>query len=308
MSAPTKRRVVIRVKRFDPDTGRIWWQEYEVEVDRYQSLATVLQRIREEVDPTLAFQAGCRFGVCGACAVKVNGIPRLACQTLVLNEAGDEGVVTVEPLDFFPVVRDLVVDRRFIDGAFRKARAWLEPGPEPLEDGFRIEPALQKKLWKLDKCIVCGVCFSVCPLLDAGLDYPGPAAIAKLVRFSMDPRDALRDARLEDASEWIWRCLRCGLCALHCPYSIQTPGAVAEARRRLIEKRVGRPSDIRHVEAIVESVKRLGRMNEKRVFIETAGFARALREAIVLARKVGLPRPPERVSGEVLELLRGDEA
>ena len=304
MSAPTKKRVVIRVRRFDPDTGRRWWQDYEVEVDRYQSLATVLQRIREEVDPTLAFQAGCRFGVCGACAVTVNGVPRLACQTIVWREAEENGgVITVEPLPYFPVIRDLVVDRRFIDSAFRKARAWLEPGKEPGEDGFRIAPSLQKRLWRLDKCILCGICFSICPLLDAGLDYPGPAAIAKLVRFALDPRDARGEERLVEASDWLWRCLRCGLCAAHCPYSIDVPDAVAEARRRLVEKGIGRREDVRHVEAVVESVLRLGRMDERSVYIKTAGLLRAVREALALAGKAGIPAKPERVSKRVLEAI-----
>ncbi len=306
MSAPTRREVVIRVRRFDPDTGRTWWQDYRVVVDRYQSLATVLQRIREEVDPSLAFQAGCRFGVCGACAVKVNGVPRLACQTMVLREAEENnGVVTVEPLDYFPVVRDLVVDRRYIDAAFRKARAWLEPGPEPGENGYRLQPTLQKKLWSLDKCILCGICFSTCPLLEAHPDYPGPAAIAKLVRFALDPRDARGEERVREAAEWIWSCARCGLCSMHCPYSIDTPGAVAEARRMLVERRVGRREDIRHVESIVESVEELGRLDEKKVFIETGGLLRAVREALVLARRLGLPSKPERVSEKVLEALRG---
>ncbi len=305
MSAAT-RTVVIRVKRFDPDTGRSWWQEYRVEVDRYQSLATVLQRIREEIDPTLAFQAGCRFGVCGACAVKVNGVPRLACQTLVWREAEENnGVVTVEPLDFFPVVRDLVVDRRYIDQAFRRARDWLEPGGEPGEEGFRINRDLQKRLWSLDKCIMCGICFTVCPLLETGLDYPGPAAIAKLVRFALDPRDARREERLVEAEDWLWRCGRCGLCTIHCPYSIDVPDAVAEARRVLVAKRVGRKSDIKHVESILKSVEETGRMEEAKVMIETGGVLRALREALALAGKAGLPRKPERVSRSVLEALRG---
>ncbi len=306
MSAPTKRSVTIRVKRFDPDTGRSWWQEYRVEIDRYQSLATVLQRIREEMDPTLGFQAGCRFGVCGACAVRVNGVPRLACQTILWRLVEEEGdVVTVEPLPFFPVVRDLIIDRRYIDEAFRRARAWLEPGPEPGEEGYRIEPGLQKTLWRLDKCILCGICFSICPVLNSGLDYPGPSPIAKLVRFALDPRDALREERLVEASEWLWRCARCGVCAAHCPYSIDASWAAAVARRVLVERRAGRPEDVRHVEAVVRSVLETGRLDEARVYRETVGTLKAIIEGLVVARRVGLPSKPERVSERVLEALRG---
>lgn len=181
--------VTLEISRFNPEVDREpYFQEFRVTVEERQTvLDALLDAWRQE--PGLSFRRSCRSAICGSCAVTINGIPRLACQTLIREAAGSNGRITVEPLSHFRQLKDLVVDLEPFFGSLKAVVPWLV---NRLDHSGRMEPEVARKLEELASCILCGVC-------DAALsDQAGvrPAAFVKGLRLARDPRDELGAARL----------------------------------------------------------------------------------------------------------------
>ena len=219
------------------------------------SVLSALAMIREQYDETLTFRYSCRGAVCGTCGMLINKIPRLACRTQVsslVHEAGMPGLapfpaqqnavawdpeseVLIEPLPNLPVIRDLVVDMteffryyRLIDPVFRPS------GPDP-EKERPMDPSSVKDLEIYTNCILCAACFSACPVNAENPRYSGPAALAKLYRFHIDPRESRDGSRLlaTDSLDGWWACRFYSNCAKVCPKSVTPNVAIGKARREL---------------------------------------------------------------------------
>jgi succinate dehydrogenase / fumarate reductase iron-sulfur subunit len=217
----------------------------------------------QEQDPTLAFRYSCRGAVCGTCAMLINKVPRLACRTQVQDLlAGKEAPrlvpypatgptvpfdpaseVLVEPLPHLPVIRDLVVDMarffeyyRFIGPVFAPA------GPDP-ERERPMSPAEAKELHTYTACILCGACFGACPVNARDPGYLGPASLAALYRFRIDPREGKGISRLghADTPEGWWGCEFHGNCRRVCPKGVPPNIAIGRARRELAAAKRGSP-------------------------------------------------------------------
>jgi succinate dehydrogenase / fumarate reductase iron-sulfur subunit/fumarate reductase iron-sulfur subunit len=199
----------VNIKRFD---GRdFYFQTYEVPIEGNPTVLEVLGRIKEEIDPSLSFRAMCRSSVCGTCGLKVNGVPALACSTRV---SGEE--LTLEPLEGFRPLRDLVTDQEGLERLMREFSLWVVPRGKGVSTEARPTISNQKG-WD---CILCGICDSVCPPLLEGSAFAGPMAITRLHRIINDPRDAIGKERLnEEISERLKGCVHCSYCTLRCPKS-----------------------------------------------------------------------------------------
>lgn len=176
--------VVLKVCRFDPAKGPSpFFQEFALTVPQNLTVLDCLLLACRQ-DPTLSFRRSCRSGICGSCAIRINGEPALACQTLVNNATAKSSVITLEPLPRFKPLKDLVVD---LDPFFESLKAtlpWLI-----LRQGYdgRMSPEVARKLESPATCILCGVCKAV-------LDEEGqlnPAGVVKALRLAQDPRDAI---------------------------------------------------------------------------------------------------------------------
>ncbi len=228
-----------RIKRSDPERdipgGKPRWDEFTVEMDPFERLLDGLIRIKEEQDGSLTFRLSCAHGMCGSCAMKINGKNALACQTLARNTP--EAVV-LEPLPAFPVIKDLVVD---MDPFFEKVGAvmpWLvADGPHPERERPQ-GPEELRKIMDAIKCIMCGCCTSSCPVYRADRDYLGPAALVKAARFILDSRDAAWKERLKAVSgeNGFWRCHSIYNCYEACPRSIDITGYIAWLKRLAVKK------------------------------------------------------------------------
>ncbi|MQL56557.1 succinate dehydrogenase/fumarate reductase iron-sulfur subunit [Acidianus ambivalens] len=220
--------VTLKVRRYSKEKGS-WWQEYKLNVDRFTTVIEALRRIKTEQDPTLSFRASCHMGVCGSCGMKINGKPKLACKTLIVNEGKKE--ITIEPMDNFPVIKDLIVD---LDSVYRKMNKIIPrvTPPEEVIQGkaeTRLKPEDQKELWSFAQCIICGLCYSACPVVETNKDFLGPAVLAMAYRFSADPRDTLGKKRLEivdDPIIGIWNCRVAGSCSVVCPRNVDPSLAI----------------------------------------------------------------------------------
>jgi fumarate reductase iron-sulfur subunit len=222
-------KITMQVTRYRPEEeSDATVQEYEVPCPKDWVVLDGLNYIKDRLDGSLSFRWSCRMGVCGSCGMTVNGEPKLTCETF-LSEYGN-GPVRVEPLNNFPVVRDLVVE---ISDFMRKlvaVKPWIIRNQEkPLAEGEYLQTPDELDEYKqFSMCINCMLCYSACPIYGLEPEFIGPAAIALAQRYNLDSRDEGNAQRLEVLSEHdgIWGCTFVGECTQVCPKHVDPAGAI----------------------------------------------------------------------------------
>jgi succinate dehydrogenase / fumarate reductase iron-sulfur subunit len=230
----------LKIKRFDPERKpSAWWSAYTLEAEPSERVLDLLVRAKDEHDGSLTFRRSCAHGICGSCAMRINGANRLACKTLV-RELGSK--ITLEPLLGMRVERDLVVDMEPFFAAFRSVKPYLING-DPLPEGGRERlqsPAERMRYDDTTKCILCAACTTACPVFWSDGEYIGPAALVAAHRFLFDSRDqgaAEHAAVLADA-QGIWRCRTIFQCTTACPREIKITKAIAEVKGAIVRRTV----------------------------------------------------------------------
>lgn len=189
----------VKVARFDPELDTAPHVEsYSMQVRETNTVLNVLLDLAADHDPGIAFRRACRSGICGACAVAINGKPVLACETLV-SDALDGDTILIEPIPHFRVIKDLVVDMDGFLESLKGVVPWLVL--DPAYDGLMDNESVLR-LEKSSECILCGICRSDETVTD---DDPrarlNPAAAVKAFRLSFDPRDVLGEERAKLARD-----------------------------------------------------------------------------------------------------------
>jgi len=230
--------LTLKIYRFDPDLD----QEARIGtfVIPYQDGMTVLEAlfyVLEKVDGSLAFRFSCREGICGACAMFINGSYRLACETQVarLLEEGHREV-HVMPLPHLPVIKDLVVDMTRFWENYEAIAPWIVTRSADPEKERLQSPADRKKIDEFVGCILCGSCFSSCPSVWTGKDYLGPTAMMKNYRYAADSRDDATEERLglTATEKGAWRCHTIFNCVEACPKKINPTEAIQGLKRKTV--------------------------------------------------------------------------
>jgi len=231
---------ILRYNPQDPATEP-HMQTYELEQTEGMTLFIALTEIQEKQDPSLQFDFVCRAGICGSCAMMVNGRPTLACRTLT-RDVGPE--ITLAPLPVFELIGDLSVNTgKWMRGTSERLEAWLH-GKRPDVDLARIEepmdPDLAEKLNTLDRCVECGCCVAACGTARMRPDFVGAVGIAKIARFRLDPRDARTDDdyyELIGDDDGVFGCMSLLACHDVCPKDLPLATQIAFIRRKMV--RVG---------------------------------------------------------------------
>ncbi len=216
-------KVILKVRRQEPGGAEPTFSTYEVPYQKYMRIIDALEWLNASGE-NIAYRWFCSTKKCGACAMKVNGVPRLTCW-----EAAEADNV-IEPLDNYGVLRDLVVNREAYQARYLKMRLHVErthtpPFPEPLKHADMLGP------YKLMDCIECGICTSVCPSY-TGIDgaFPGPWALVQAAKFARDPRDEMdRSKDLENGG--VDYCMSCYRCEEVCPLDIPIVSEAIEPLR-----------------------------------------------------------------------------
>ncbi len=223
--------ITLEVARYSPERDAApAFQSYPVPLRKDWVVLDALNYIKDKVDGTLTFRWSCRMGICGSCGMMVNGEPKLTCATFLSNYA--PGPICVEPLRYFPVVRDLVIEMTDFMVKLQSVKPWLIRAEEkPLAEGEYLQTPDELNAYKqFSMCINCMLCYAACPVY--GLDplFSGPAAIALAQRYNLDSRDQGSRQRLEILSqhEGIWGCTFVGECTQVCPKHVDPAGAIQQ--------------------------------------------------------------------------------
>ncbi|MCS7124617.1 MAG: succinate dehydrogenase iron-sulfur subunit [Candidatus Bathyarchaeota archaeon] len=234
MNGEVVKVVEFQIRRYDPEAKKYYTSTYKVPVLRGTTILDALNYVKENLDETLTFRHSCRMGICGSCAVNVNGKPMLACYTQVLDLNTD--TVTIEPLSNLPVIKDLVVDIQPFFKNFRKIKNVLVKTSEAFKrpEEFTQSPEALKRYWDLTLCTKCSICHSACP---AAIDekFLGPSALTANYRFIIDSRDEGLSERLKAMADNVWLCTSCNSCTLFCPKLVNCANSVVEDRSLLVE-------------------------------------------------------------------------
>jgi len=248
----------LKVYRYNERMDSPRYDTFELKSRPGMTILEALFQIQKQFDDSLSFHYSCRGAVCGTCAMLINKVPRLACRTqaesllkgdLKINlvpypsiedttaEWNPEEEILVEPLPHLPIIKDLIVDMstffkyyKFIEPTFKPA----DPAPEKER---LMKPTAIPELELYTNCILCAACFGACPVDGKNPEYLGPAALAKLYRFHIDPREANGTERLKRANipnGW-WACEFFGNCTRVCPKGVPPTIGIAKTRKELTD-------------------------------------------------------------------------
>ena len=234
------RQLRIRVLRFNPQQPAIAprWQTYELVDAAGMTLFMALSEIREKLDPSLQFDFVCRAGICGSCAMLVDGRPALACRTLTQNLADE---FTLAPLPVFELIGDLSVDTgKWMRGMSERLESWVHQQEEAIDLRrleARMEPELAEKIYELDRCIECGCCVSACGTARMREDFVGAVGLNKIARFRLDPRDTRSDDEFYELvgdDDGVFGCMSLLGCHDVCPKQLPLSTQIAFLRRKMV--------------------------------------------------------------------------
>jgi fumarate reductase iron-sulfur subunit len=233
--ATASRTIEIECFRYHPESDpQPRLETYQVPFAPDTSVLQGLQYIKDRLDGTLTFRWSCRMAICGSCGQMINGVPRLSCQTFLRDFHPHK--VRVEPLDHFPVVRDLVIDQNGFLDQLERVRPYLVPAAErPLAAGPRRQtPAQMARYYQYSQCINCLLCYAACPQYGLDPGFTGPAALALLHRYNADSRDRGWKARRDVANSesGVWGCTLVGYCSEVCPKAVDPAHAINQNKVR----------------------------------------------------------------------------
>lgn len=226
----TNPNVTVRVRRYNPDIDKKpYWQDFQIELTPDKTVLAALEEIKAYQDGTLTFRRSCRHAICGSCAMMVNRQNTLVCTTPLKDTLNNKQVVTIEPLPYLPVIKDLVVDRSAFWEQYERVRPWLVPPETVPEREFRVSPEEVEAIENAETCIMCGACYSACPVIAGNKSYIGPHALLKAFLRVLDPRDTIPEERLDIVSDWTgtFRCHKVLNCTQACPKGLDPAKAIA---------------------------------------------------------------------------------
>ena len=235
-----KNTKVFRIYRWNPDDGqnpRI--DRFEIDLDDCGPMVLdAVIKIKNEIDPTLTFRRSCREGICGSCAMNIDGTNTLACTKPIADSRGE---VKINPLPHMPVVKDIVPDLTHFYAQYATIKPWIRTQSTAPPDRERLQSKEDReKLDGLYECILCACCSTSCPSYWWNGDrYLGPAILLQAYRWLSDSRDEATGERLDELDDpfRLYRCHTIMNCAKTCPKNLNPAKAIAEIKKMLMVRR-----------------------------------------------------------------------
>ncbi|MGB9639433.1 MAG: succinate dehydrogenase iron-sulfur subunit [Anaerolineales bacterium] len=227
-------KLTVKILRYNPEKDkRPRYHTYHVEAEPTDRVLDVLEKIKGYQDGSLTFRRSCAHGICGSDAMRINGMNRLACKTLVKDLHSNK--IVIEPLLGLPLIKDLIVDMKPFFEHYQSVKPYLiNDEPPPLTERLQ-SPEERERFDDTTKCILCAACTTSCPSFWSNGQYVGPAAIVNAHRFIFDSRDRAAGERLRILSDQfgVYRCHTIFNCTLACPREIQITKAIGEVKRAI---------------------------------------------------------------------------
>ncbi|MEY3002484.1 MAG: hypothetical protein RLZZ428_859 [Pseudomonadota bacterium] len=273
------RKVTIKAFRFNAETDYLpYIKHYEMEVGKDDLILDLMNRIKWEHDGSFSYRRSCRHGICGACGIKVNGKPVLACKqnAIELLDLFDNDI-TLEPQSKKRAIKDMIIDK----SDFWEKHAAVQPyivadiDPHPTKE-TKQSIAQFNAMLDSDLCIQCGSCHYACPALEVNPEYLGPAALTAAYRFTIDTRDHAGQERLELTSQeglGVWDCVKCFECAQACPKEIDPIEKITKLHNLQFERGVAKSNvATRHAEGFLRGIKKYGFLDEADIVSYSEGY------------------------------------
>ena len=228
-----------KIYRWDPDTEvNPRTDTFEIDLDKCGPMVLdALIKIKNEVDQTLTFRRSCREGICGSCAMNIDGLNTLACLKPIEEVKGE---VRINPLPHMPVVKDLVPDLSQIYAQLRSIEPWLKSDTPPPPDAERRQSKAERaKLDGMWECILCFCCSTACPSYWWNSDrYLGPAVLLQAYRWIADSRDEATGERLDNLEDpfRLYRCHTIMNCTRTCPKGLNPAEAIGKIKQLMVER------------------------------------------------------------------------
>ncbi|MCL4389415.1 succinate dehydrogenase iron-sulfur subunit [Candidatus Marsarchaeota archaeon] len=206
-------------------------QIYALHISRFTSVLDMLCAVKEKGDQTLSFRYSCRMGICGSCAMVINGKPALACETNAMKNLRN-GAINVQPMQAHPILKDLVCD---LDEFFAKHLSVTprlyrrdKKGQYEAQEEYPQKQSQIQEFLPYSYCIMCGLCMDACPVVNVNPDFIGPQPLSQAYRYYKDSRDQLNVKRLNeiDTLEGLWGCEYAGACSKVCPKGVDPASAI----------------------------------------------------------------------------------
>ncbi|MBI2006427.1 MAG: succinate dehydrogenase/fumarate reductase iron-sulfur subunit [Nitrosopumilales archaeon] len=223
-TASPSKSIILRISRSNPQAGTTKsFMEFKVPYEKWTTVLDAILEVKKHLDHSVGVRYSCRQASCGSCGMVINGKPRLACFTKITEL--NSSVITVEPMNNFPIIRDLAVgfDRMF--ATHKKLKPYIIRDDSEITTKtkeFLQTPEEVEKYIQFSNCIKCGLCNSACPTMATDSSFIGPQALAQAYRYIADSRDKGKNERLKiiDEPHGIWRCHFAGSCSVVCPKGV----------------------------------------------------------------------------------------
>lgn len=215
----------INIKRFN-ESKEIQSFIQKFHVKQSDTILNSLIEIKTKEDNSLTFRCGCKSGVCGSCAIRVNGVERLACKTQVQEND------LIEPIKNTEVIKDLVVDLSHEEEFLKRSQTFLHE-----KSDVKITKKDEKLIDVQSNCILCQSCFSSCPVYEVNKDFLGPYTLTRALRYTNDKKEAnITDTLSSIQENGIWDCTLCGNCTMVCPQFIDPKTDIMNLRVKSVQK------------------------------------------------------------------------
>ena len=273
------KKLTLKLFRFNAETDYLpYYKTVKMQVNDNELVLDLLNRVKWEHDGSFSYRRSCRHGICGACAIKVNGKSVLACKENALSVAdifGDE--LVIDPQSKKRAVKDLIIDKADFWDKHEAVKPWVETDiEEHPEHENKITQEEVNSILDADYCIQCGACHYACPVVEVNEEFFGPAAFVSAYRFSVDSRDEATIDRLESTAEigqGVWDCVKCFECAEACPKDINPIEKITKLHNMQFEQKVAKSNiATRHAECFVRSIKKHGFLDEADIVVYSEGY------------------------------------
>jgi len=226
---------VIRIKRVNSNS-RIdsYFQDFTIKISKDMTILDGLFEIKSNFDSSLTFRSSCEDGICGSCAVAINGVSGLACESLISDFVNSNRIVEIAPVEGLPVIKDLVTDSNPIWEKYNRIKPWIINKAKECGNENIVYPEEVKTFDNVEKCISCGICYSSCPILIRDNDFIGPHAMLKAFQKVNDKRETAPNIHLSYLQS-LWSCTTCYRCNSVCPVQVKPGLAGIHLRSRLVE-------------------------------------------------------------------------